>query len=151
MAFDAEDEGAVGSTDVDGADVDALAASVRDRIVRSSQPGCHRVVTAHHLRARDLAEVRVEAVDDRLERPVVVEMVDLDVREDRPVERQLEVGAIALVRLDDEILPAGPLRTGAEIGDIATDDEARAQSGLGEHQHQHRRRGGLAVGPGNGE
>jgi len=38
-----------------------------------------------------------------------VEVIGLDVREDRRVERELEVDAVALVGLDDEALTAGPL------------------------------------------
>ena len=67
------------------------------------------------------------------------------------MERQLEVGAVALVGLDDEPLPARPLRAGADVGDVAADDEARPQARLGEDQHQHRRRGRLAVGAGDRE
>ena len=86
----------------------------------------------------------------RLERAEVVEVVDLDVGQDRAVQRQLQVGAVALVGLDDEPLAARPLRPGAHVGDVATDDEARPPAGLGEDQHQHRRRGRLAVRAGDG-
>ena len=48
------------------------------------------------------AQVPVEAGDDGGERPVVIEVIDLDVGEDRGEQRQLEVGAVALVGLDDE-------------------------------------------------
>ena len=61
------------------------------------------------------------------------------------MQRQLEVGAVALVGLDDEPLAAGPLGTGAHVVHVAADHEARPQAGLGEDQHQHRRRRGLAV------
>ena len=66
------------------------------------------------------------------------------------MQRQLEVGAVALVGLDDEPLAAGPVRPGAGVGDVAADDEARRQPGLGQDQHQHRRRGRLAVRAGDG-
>ncbi len=104
VAFDSEHEGSVGRADIDGADIDARAPSVRDGVVRRSEPGRHLVVAAHHLRTRDLSEVPVEAVDDRIERSVMIEMVDFDVREDRPVEREFEMGPVALVGFDDQIL-----------------------------------------------
>ena len=110
-----------------------------------------RVVGAHHLRAGDLREVAVESGLDRLDRAVVVEVVGLDVREDRAVQRQLQVRAVALVGLDDEPFAAGPLRAGSHVGDIAADDEARPPPRLGQDQHEHRRRGGLAVGAGDGQ
>ena len=68
----------------------------------TGQLGAAGIVGAHHLRPLDATEVLVEAVDDRGERAVVVEVIDLDVGEDRGEERQLEVGAVALVGFDDE-------------------------------------------------
>ena len=87
----------------------------------------------------------------RFEGAVVIEVVDVDVGEDRAVQRQLEVGAVALVGLDHEPLAAGPLGSGAHVGDVAADDEARAQPGLGEDEHQHRGRRRLAVRAGDAE
>jgi hypothetical protein len=72
--------------------------------VSHRESSAHRVVGAQHLRSGDLGEVPVEALLDRGERPEVVEVIDLDVGEDRAVQRQLEVGAVALVGLDDEPL-----------------------------------------------
>ena len=54
-------------------------------------------------------------------------MVGFDVGQDRAVQRQLEVRAVALVGLDDEPVAVGPLRAGADVGDVAADDEARPQ------------------------
>ena len=85
------------------------------------------------------------------ERAVVVEVVGLDVGQDRPVQRQLEVGAVALVGLDDEPLAARPVGAGAGVGDVAADDEARRQPASASGEHQHRRRRRLAVGAGDGE
>ena len=113
--------------------------------------GADRVVAADHLRPVDLAEVPVERRHDAVERSVVVEMVGLDVGEDRAVHGQLEVGAVALVGLDDQPVAVGPLRSRADVGDVTADDEARPKAGFGEDQHEHRRRRGLAVGAGNGE
>ena len=44
------------------------------------------------------------------------------------MQRQLEVGAVALVGLDDEPLAAGPLRAGADVGDVAADRRSSARS-----------------------
>ena len=55
-------------------------------------------------------------------------MIDFDVGEDGREQRQLEVRSVALVGLDDEPVAAGPLSPGADVGDIAADDEARLAS-----------------------
>ena len=68
-----------------------------------------------------------------------------------PCNGQFEVGAVALVGLDDQPLPTRPLCAGAHVGDVATDDEARSQTRVGEDQHQHRRRRRLAVRSGDGQ
>ena len=76
----------------------------------------------------DLGDVRVEALQQGVERAVVLEEVELDVEQDRPGERQLEVGAVALVGLDDEHVAARPVGAGAGVRDVAADDEARRQT-----------------------
>jgi hypothetical protein len=103
------------------------------------------VVEADDLWARDLRQVLIKAIDDRLLGAVVVEVVDLDVGEDGAEKRQGEVCAVALVGLDHQPLPSCPLRPRAHVGDVAADDEAGARTGLGQDEHQHRGGGGLAV------
>jgi hypothetical protein len=139
------------SDDVDGADRRVGGEPVGDRAVPGREHCRVRVVGTHDLRTGDLRQVAIEAGDDRVERSVVVEMVGLDVGQDRGVQRQLEMGAVALVGLDDEPLAAGPLRSGAHVVHVAADHEARTPTGVGEDQHQHRRRRRLAVRPRNGE
>ncbi len=78
-------------------------------------------------------------------------MIGFDVGENGAEQREFEMGAIALVGLDDQPLAVGPLRSGAEVGDVAADDEARTHPGLREDQHQHRGGRGLAVGAGHSE
>ena len=58
-----------------------------------------------------------------------VEVVHVDVRQDRCPERQLQVREVALVCLDHQTVTAGPLCTGAGIGYIPTDHEAGATAG----------------------
>ncbi len=135
MVLDVETERAAGRGDVDGARSRRRSPSPYVTAPwRAGQVGAARVVGAEHLRTGDLREVAVEAVDDRLERAVVVEVIDLDVREDRAEQRQLEVRAVALVGLDDEQVAARPLCAGARVGDVTADHEARPQPGLGERR-----------------
>ena len=81
----------------------------------------------------------------------MLEEVELDVEDDGGVERERDVRSIALVGLHDQPVATRPVGAGAGVGHVTTDDEARRQPGLGEHQHQHRRRGGLPVGAGHGD
>ena len=79
------------------------AEAVRDRR-RGGRPARRSTGSSAHttLRPGDLGEVAVEAGQQGVERAVVLEEVDLDVEQDRAVQRQLEVGAVALVGLDHE-------------------------------------------------
>ena len=150
-AGESESERPGGRPHVDRAHVTLGAEPVGDSAVAPRQFGPDRVVAADHLRSLDLAEVVVEPCDDAVERAVVIEMIGFDVGEHGAVQREFEMGAIALVGLDDEPIAMGPLRPGAEIGDVPADDEARTHPGLREDQHQHRRGRGLAVGAGDRE
>ena len=85
----------------------------------------------------------------RLEPAVELEVVGLDVGDDGGVAGQLEEGAVALVGLDHEQVALVPDRAGADLVDVAADDERRAQPGLDQHEGQHRRGRRLAVGAGH--
>jgi hypothetical protein len=125
--FDSEPKRPVTRVQVDCPHIGIRSRPVGDRARQlARQASTDRIVGTQHSRPHHLLQVPGEALLDRLQRSVVVEMVGLDIREDRPVQRQFEVGAVALVGLDHEPLPAGPLRTRPHVGDIAADHEARA-------------------------
>ena len=110
-----------------------------------------RLVDTHQVRPGSVGEEAVERRFDALERSVVVEVVGLDVGDHRDLRTELDEGAIALVGLDHEPVSAVPHRATADLVELTTDDERRAQLGLHQHEGQHRRRGGLAVGAGDGD
>ncbi|CAB4692833.1 unannotated protein [freshwater metagenome] len=128
-----------------------LGQPVCDATALGCQPGAHIVVGTQHLGSSNVSEILVERSDDAVERSVVVEMIDLNVGEDRAIQRQLKMCAVALVGFDHKPVGASPLCSGTHVGDIAPDDETRTQPGFGQHQHQHARGGGLAVRAGNSE
>ncbi len=127
-AFDHEAVRTVVGHDVDGAHVGPLAGAVGERTaipVRGGEAPAHRVVDAQHLGPGDLREV-VDRSSARSPRTI------RSGRGGRPrrssascPERQLEVGAVALVGLHHQPLATGPLRAGTGVGDVATDHEAR--------------------------
>ena len=119
--------------------------AIRDRPVTLGEPGGVLTVDADDLRSGDLCEVAVEPVDDGGKRAEVVEVVGLDVGEDRAVERQLQEGAVALVGLDDEQVATRPSGAGPEIVHVATDDEVRVEPGGVGDGGEHRGRRRLAV------
>ena len=110
---------------VHGADVDTFGRSIRDCSVLGGQPGADGIVATHDLGTIDLAQVTIEPGHDAVERAVVVEVIGVDVEEDRAVQGQLEMRPVALVGFDDEPLAAGPLGAGAHVGDVTPDHEAR--------------------------
>ena len=85
------------------------------RRTRRTRPG-HRVDEA------------LERGDERVERAVVVEVVGLDVGDDRGFGRELEERAVALVGLDDEPLAVVVRGVRADLVEVAADEEARAAS-----------------------
>ena len=91
--------------DVDRPYVGTLTDAERDRVVLTSQLAAHGIVERHDLRPVDVVQVLGEAVDDAGERSMMVEVIRLDVGQDRPVQGQFEMCAVTLVGLDDQ--PAG--------------------------------------------
>ena len=81
----------------------------------------------------------------RLERAVVVEMLGVDVRDDRDRRRELEERAVALVGFGDEILAAAETRAGADRLQAAADEDRGIEPALGEHERGEPRRRRLAV------
>ncbi len=115
VALNIKHERSIGGTNIDCADIDALASTVRNCIMGCSQLASHLVVAAHHLWTRNLSQVAVEALDNCFERPVMIEMINFDVCNNGPVEREFEVGSVTLVCFDDQKLPACPLCSGTEV------------------------------------
>src|SRR6266536_80596 len=98
---------------------------------------------------RDLVRELDERVDDLVQVAVAVEMVRLDVRDDGDVGRQLEEGAVVLVRLRDEEVAPAQARVRAEDADPTADDDRRIEAGLGQNHSGQRSRRRLSVGPGD--
>ncbi len=73
-------------------------------------------------------------------------MIEVDIREDRAVQRKLQMGAVALISFNDEPIAPRPLGTGANIAHVAADHKVWSEASFGEDQHEHRRCRGLAVG-----
>ena len=97
-------------------------------------------------RSRELPERGL----DRGDAPVVIEVVGLDVRDDRDVRAVREKRAVRLVRLDDRnIARSGvcPADRARNAEDRRADREARIDPARLKRVRDHRRRGRLAVSP----
>ena len=93
----------------------------------------------------------MNAARSAVEGAVVLDVVRLDVRDQHGFRGQLDERAVALVGLDDEkVATAVPHRTGADLVELAADDERRVQSGLDEHEREHRRGRRLPVSASHG-
>ena len=77
-------------------------------------------------------------------------MLAVDVRDHGDRGRELQERTIALVRLDDDVLPASEARVAAERAEPAADDRSGIQPCAFEQERNHRRRRRLAVGAGDG-
>ena len=85
----------------------------------------HRMIDAHHGEAveRHVLDESLERILHRFERLEVVEMLRIDVGDDRDVGRQLQERAVALVGLDHHPVAGAEPRVGAVgIDDAAVDD-----------------------------
>ena len=92
-----------------------------------------------------LLDELTERRDDLLHRAVVIHVVVLDVGHHSDMRAQLEEGAVALVRLRDEVAARAELRIRPEVGHLTTDDDGRRYADVvkGHADHGGRRR--LAV------
>ena len=95
-------------------------------VARCGQNLLHRgVVEAEHAEAikGDGVCVLEKCRLDRVVRPVVVEVLGVDVRDDGDGRRQLQETTVALVGLRDEEVSLAQARVGAEGVDLASDDD----------------------------
>ena len=107
-----------------------------------------RVVGAHDEEARRVETRSSEGVEGGavgLLGAVVVEVVGLDVGDQRGVRRVDEEGAVALVGLGDEQLAAAVVGVGAGLVELAADGEGRVGAAVLQRHGQQRGGGGLAV------
>ncbi len=81
-----------------------------------------------HARPGTRSRNDAKAATSGVEAAVVVEMVGLDVGDDRRLGLELEERAVALVGLDDEPVALVVRRVRADLVEVAADDEARAAS-----------------------
>ena len=92
-----------------------------------------------------------ERVLHGLEGLEMIEMLGIDIGDDRDLGRQLQERAVALVRFDHHPVA----RTETRVGAIGIDDAAIDHGGIEaagiEQRRDHRGRGGLAVGAGDGD
>ena len=88
------------------------------------------MVDAHHREAveRDVLDEGAEGLLDRVEGAVVVEVLGVDVGDDRDVGRQLEEGAVGLVGLDHHPVARAHAGVGAVGVDDAAVDDGRVES-----------------------
>ncbi len=76
---------------------------------------------------------------------VVLEMIGIDVRDDRDHRRQQQERAVGFIRFGDEILARTEARVSAGGNELAADDECGIEPGFGEHACGQRGRRRLAV------
>ena len=140
--------------DVDRADIGLRAEAVGDD-APLGQLGDHplhdRMVDAQHGKAveRDVADKALEPCLQRGEIAVIVEMLGVDVGDDRDRRRQLGEGAVALVGLDHHPVACAEPRVGAVGVDDPAVDHGRVELRGFEQRADHRGRRGLAVGAGD--
>src|SRR6266850_1555717 len=111
--------------------------------VRLIQAQDRRAVEGH------LVDERDEGVADRVEAPVVIEMLGVDGRDDRDRRRQLQERAVGLVGLGDQVLALAEPRVRPEARHPAPHHDRGIEAALGQHGADHRGGRRLAVGPGD--
>jgi hypothetical protein len=109
------------------------------------------MVEAHHRQPVERDPVREvdERLLQRLDRAVVIEVLGIDVGDDRDGRRQVEERSIRLVRLDDDPLAPPELGIGAERVELSAHHRRRVQAGMIEDGGDEGSSGGLAVRPGD--
>ena len=112
-----------------------------------------RMVGAHHAEAveRHVLDELPESLANLVEGAVVVEMLGIDVGDDRDVGRQLQERAVALVGLDHHPLARAHAGIGAVGVDDAAIDHGRVEPAGVEQRRDHRGRRGLAMRAADGD
>jgi hypothetical protein len=117
--------------------------STRGRIARRFRSSRHTIATPVE---RDARQEPHERVLDRAEIPIVVEMLAVDVGDDRDRRLHVEERAVRLVRLGDHELALPDLGPRPEGLHTAADHDGRVEPAGREHLGDHRRRRRLPVG-----
>ena len=113
----------------------------------------HGMIDAHHGKAieRQVLDEMAEGVLHRFEGLEVIEMLGIDIGDDRDLGRQLQERAVTLVRFDHHpVAGAKPRIRAIGVDDAAIDHGGIEAAGI-EQRCDHRGRGGLAVGAGDGD
>ena len=124
--------------------------AARCRSASAAAPGSSTTQTRKPVGVEGVGEL-VEGRDVRLLGPPVVEVVGLDVGDDRGVRRVVQERAVALVGLGDEQVAGAGGRVDAGRRQVATDGVRRVRAGRLQRDRQQRGRGRLAVGAGDGD
>ncbi len=139
-----------------GAHVGLRAHAVAHHVARGlgGQCGHFRIVDAQHCQAverqalQELGERRLHAGEIVA---VVLQMIGIDVGDDRHQRIQAQEAAVALVGLGHQPLATTELGVGTGRQQLATDHEGRVQPPLAQHRSGQAGGGGLAVGAGHGD
>ena len=110
-----------------------------------------RMVDAHDGEAVEghVLDELAEGFAHLVEGAVVVEVLRVDIGDQRHVGRQLDEGAVGFVRLDHHPVAGAHARIGAVGVDDAAIDDGRVEAAGIEQRRHHRGGGGLAVGAGD--
>jgi hypothetical protein len=142
--------------DVDQPQVAVLGGAVGAHAGRGghgAQPRRARVVGAQDDEAGRVQRLQ-EPVEGRLDRgqvAVVVQVVGLDVGDDRAVRGQQQEGAVALVGLGDEDVALAGVRVAARLVEVAADGEGGVHAAGLHRDGEHRGGRGLPVRAGHGD
>ncbi len=117
----------------------------------AERPRARVVGAGDHEEAADTVGERVERLRVGLDRAVVVQVVGLDVGDDRDLGVVGEEGAVALVRFGDEDVARAVVGVGPGLVEIAADGERRVGAAVLQCDGEHRGRRRLAVGAGDGD
>ena len=111
------------------------------------------VVEAQNGRAikRNLCDERRERCADLFDARVVIQMLAVDVGDDRDDRRQLQKRPVAFVAFDHQVIAFSQARVGAVDPHAAADQDGRVQICVDQNRRDHRSSGGLAVAAGDGD
>jgi hypothetical protein len=112
---------------------------------RDRQGTCARIVGTQHDETSDARDELVEGSRIGLDRAVVVEVIGVDVGDDRPVGLVDQEGAIALVRLRHQQIARTEPGVRAEARDLGPDRVRRLGTSGDQRTREHRGGRGLAV------
>ena len=111
--------------------------AIGDGVVLPREGSGAGIVGAGDAQPASVGKKGPEGGDHAVDAAVVLDVIGLDAGDNHRLGAELQEGAVALVRFDDEPVARVPGGAGADLVQLAADDERGPEPGLQKHEGEH--------------